>query len=57
MKGTTNGQKRGRARFLVIDGYHQAGRAELGEDTFGPNYSEMHVELAPLGGRAIFRSH
>ena len=31
MTSTTNGQKRGSARFLVIDGYHQAGRAELVE--------------------------
>jgi Cu/Ag efflux pump CusA len=28
----------------------QAGRAELGEDTWGTHYSELHVELAPLGG-------
>ena len=26
---TTNGHKRGAARFLVIDGYHKAGRDEL----------------------------
>ncbi|HUR58475.1 MAG TPA: efflux RND transporter permease subunit [Opitutaceae bacterium] len=29
---------------------HQAGRAEIGEDTFGPNYGEMHTELAEMGG-------
>jgi CzcA family heavy metal efflux pump len=28
----------------------QAGRAENGEDTFGPNYSELHVDLHPLRG-------
>jgi CzcA family heavy metal efflux pump len=28
----------------------QAGRAELGEDTFGTHYSELHVELQPLAG-------
>ncbi len=28
----------------------QIGRAEAGEDTFGPNRSEMHVELKPLHG-------
>ena len=28
----------------------QAGRAELGEDTFGPHYSEMHVDLERLNG-------
>lgn len=27
----------------------QIGRAELGEDTWGPNKSEFHVELKPLG--------
>jgi CzcA family heavy metal efflux pump len=26
----------------------QAGRAENGEDTFGPQYSELHVDLNPL---------
>lgn len=34
----------------IVSVAQQAGRAELGEDTFGPNYSEMHVELAPMGG-------
>jgi len=34
----------------ILSVAQQAGRAELGEDTFGPNYSEMHVELAPMGG-------
>ena len=28
----------------------QAGRAELGEDTWGPHYSELHVDLKPLRG-------
>ena len=28
----------------------QIGRAELGEDTWGPNKSEFHVELKPLNG-------
>ena len=28
----------------------QAGRAENGEDTFGPQYSELHVDLRPLEG-------
>ncbi len=28
----------------------QAGRAELGEDTFGPHYSEVHVDLDRLSG-------
>jgi CzcA family heavy metal efflux pump len=28
----------------------QAGRAEQGEDTWGPHYSEMHVDLQPLSG-------
>jgi Cu/Ag efflux pump CusA len=34
----------------IVSVAQQAGRAELGEDTFGPNYSEMHVELAEMGG-------
>jgi len=34
----------------IISVAQQAGRAELGEDTFGPNYSEMHVELAEMEG-------
>ncbi len=29
---------------------HQIGRAEIGEDTFGPHYGEMHTELAEMGG-------
>ncbi|MEO5961014.1 MAG: efflux RND transporter permease subunit, partial [Opitutaceae bacterium] len=29
----------------------QAGRAELGEDTWGPHKSEFHVELKPLSGK------
>jgi CzcA family heavy metal efflux pump len=28
----------------------QIGRAELGEDTWGPNKSEFHIELKPLAG-------
>ena len=28
----------------------EVGRAENGEDTFGPHYSELHVDLAPLEG-------
>ena len=28
----------------------QVGRAELGEDTWGPNRSEFHVELRPMSG-------
>jgi CzcA family heavy metal efflux pump len=28
----------------------QIGRAEMGEDTWGPNQSEMHVELQPVSG-------
>jgi CzcA family heavy metal efflux pump len=28
----------------------QAGRAENGEDPFGPHYSEIHVDLAPQSG-------
>jgi CzcA family heavy metal efflux pump len=34
----------------IVSVAQQAGRAELGEDTFGPNYSEMHVELAKMEG-------
>jgi CzcA family heavy metal efflux pump len=30
----------------------QAGRAEQGEDTWGPSRSEFHVELRPTGGAA-----
>jgi CzcA family heavy metal efflux pump len=30
----------------------QAGRAENGEDTWGPHMSELHVELQPLKGEA-----
>ena len=29
----------------------QIGRAEQGEDTWGPHRSEFHVELEPVGGR------
>ncbi|MBU6400989.1 MAG: efflux RND transporter permease subunit, partial [Verrucomicrobia bacterium] len=28
----------------------EAGRAENGEDTYGPQYSELHVDLRPLAG-------
>ncbi|HYM13474.1 MAG TPA: efflux RND transporter permease subunit [Bryobacterales bacterium] len=28
----------------------QIGRAEKADDTWGPNYSEIHVDLKPLGG-------
>ena len=31
----------------------QAGRAELGEDTFGVEYSELEVDLKPTGGQAV----
>lgn len=31
----------------------QIGRAELGEDTWGPNRSEFHVELQPIAGAAM----
>lgn len=34
----------------IVSVAQQAGRAELGEDTWGPNYSELHVELAPMNG-------
>lgn len=34
----------------IVSIAQQAGRAELGEDTWGPNYNELHVELAPMGG-------
>lgn len=34
----------------ILSVAQQAGRAELGEDTFGPHYSELHVELAPMEG-------
>src|SRR6266436_4405851 len=50
MKGTTNGQKRGRARFLVIDGYHRAGRAELvagGASAAGDLYIRMLQKCLP----------
>jgi CzcA family heavy metal efflux pump len=35
----------------VLSVSQQAGRAENGEDTFGPHYSELHVELQPLSGK------
>jgi CzcA family heavy metal efflux pump len=30
---------------------HQVGRAELGEDPWGPHRSEMHIELKPTSGK------
>jgi CzcA family heavy metal efflux pump len=39
----------------IVSVAQQAGRAELGEDTFGPNYSEMHVELAEMSGEEAER--
>src|SRR5574341_752111 len=39
----------------IVSVAQQAGRAELGEDTFGPNYSEIHVELAEMGGEEAER--
>lgn len=33
----------------------QVGRAEQGEDTAGPEFSEFHVELKPLGGEEMER--
>ncbi len=34
----------------IVSVAQQAGRAEMGEDTFGPHYSELHVELAAMSG-------
>jgi CzcA family heavy metal efflux pump len=34
----------------------QIGRAEQGEDTWGPHRSELHVELRPVGARAQERA-
>jgi CzcA family heavy metal efflux pump len=34
----------------------QIGRAEQGEDTWGPHRSEFHVELGPVGARAQART-
>jgi CzcA family heavy metal efflux pump len=31
----------------------QIGRAELADDTWGPHYSEFHVDLQPLGGEEL----
>jgi CzcA family heavy metal efflux pump len=39
----------------ILSVAQQAGRAEMGEDTFGPHYSEVHVELAPMDGEAAER--
>jgi CzcA family heavy metal efflux pump len=33
----------------------QSGRAELGEDTWGTHYSELHVDLAPMSGKEAER--
>jgi len=33
----------------IVSVAQQAGRAELGEDVWGPHYSEMHVELTEMG--------
>lgn len=34
----------------IRDVSQQAGRAEMGEDPFGPHYSEIHVDLKPCTG-------
>jgi len=34
----------------IVSVGQQAGRAEVGEDTFGPHYSEMHTEFAEMEG-------
>ena len=34
----------------ILSVAQQAGRAELGEDTFPPSYSELHLELAEMAG-------
>jgi Cu/Ag efflux pump CusA len=34
----------------IVSVAQQAGRAELGEDTWGPHYSELHVELGEMEG-------
>ena len=47
---TTNGHKRGAARFLVIDGYHKAGRDELvagGASAAGDLYVGMLKKCLP----------
>jgi CzcA family heavy metal efflux pump len=46
------------ARALLKNPYvrsvsQEAGRAENGEDPFGPQYSEMHLDLRPLKGAGI----
>ncbi len=46
------------ARALLKNPYirsvsQEAGRAENGEDPFGPQYSELHVDLRPLKGADI----
>jgi CzcA family heavy metal efflux pump len=41
-----------RASPNVVSVAQRAGRAELGEDAFGPHYSEFEVELKPLTGHA-----
>jgi CzcA family heavy metal efflux pump len=41
----------------VVSVEQQIGRAEAGEDTWGPHKSELHVELAALRGPAQDRVH
>jgi CzcA family heavy metal efflux pump len=41
-----------RADSRVRSVAQRAGRAELSEDTWGPHYSELEVDLVPLTGRA-----
>ncbi len=40
----------------VLSVAQQAGRAELFDDTWGPNYSEIHIDLKPLRGREAKQS-
>ena len=59
MTGTTNGHKRGSARFLVIDGYHQAGRAELaagGASAAGDLYVRMLQKCLPGAACDVVRA-
>jgi Cu/Ag efflux pump CusA len=39
----------------ILSVAQQAGRAELGEDTWGPHYSELHVEMAEMEGEEAER--
>ena len=41
----------------VVSVEQQIGRAEAGEDTWGPHKSELHVELAAMAGQAQDRMH